>query len=206
MPADDAPRVLLLDVMGTLVHDPFYDVLPAFFEMSLDELLAVKPPTAWVEFETGALDAGTFLDRFFADGRDFDRVGLMRAIREAYALLPGIGPLLAELKALGVPMYALSNYPVWYRLIEAELRLSRFLEWSFVSCDTGVRKPDPRAYLGPCAALGVVPEDAIFVDDRVANCAAADAVGLRSIHFTDADALRASLRGHGLPLLRSSPA
>lgn len=203
MPADDIPRVLLLDVMGTLVHDPFYDVMPAFFGMTHKELIAAKHPTAWIEFETGALDAGTFLDRFFIDGRDFDRPGLMRAVRDAYNLLPGVAPLLAELKDIGVPMYALSNYPVWYRLIEAELQLSRFLDWGFVSCDTGLRKPDPRAYLGPCTALGVLPEEALFVDDRVVNCSAAEAVGLRSVHFTDADSLRVALRSHGLPLLRS---
>lgn len=202
MPADDPPKVLLLDVMGTLVHDPFYDVMPAFFEMSFDELMAAKHPTAWVEFEHGRMDAGAFLDQFFADGRDFDRAGFMKAVREAYALLPGIGPLLAELANLGVPMFALSNYPIWYRLIEAELGLSRFLEWSFVSCDTQVRKPDPRAYLGPCAALRVLPEDALFVDDRASNCAAAAAVGLRTIVFQGADKLRAELRAQGIPLLR----
>ena len=202
MAADDPPKVLLLDVMGTLVHDPFYDVVPAFFEMTLDELMAAKHPTAWVEFEHGKLDAGTFLDRFFADGRAFDRGAFMRAVREGYALLPGIGPLLAELANLGVPMYALSNYPVWYRLIEAELGLSRFVDWAFVSCDTGLRKPDPRAYLQPCMALGVLPEDALFVDDRVANCAAAEAVGMRSVVFQGADKLRASLRAEGVPLLR----
>jgi len=203
MPADDTPRLLLLDVMGTLVHDPFYDVMPAFFGMSFDALMAAKHPTAWIDFEHGAIDAGTFLDRFFADGRDFDRAGLMRAVREGYALLPGMGALLAELKNLGVPMYALSNYPIWYRLIEAELRLSRFLEWGFVSCETNVRKPHPQAYLGACAALRVMPEEVLFVDDRVANCSAAEAVGVRSVHFTDADSLRAALRNHGLPLLRS---
>jgi len=204
MPADDTPRVLLLDVMGTIIHDPFYEEIPAFFGMSMDDLLAVKHPTAWIEFEKGELDAGTYLDRFFADGRELDRAGLMRVVREGYSLLPGMGPLLAELKNLDVPMHALSNYPIWYRLIEAELRLSRFIEWSFVSCDTRVRKPHPQSYLGPCAALGVLPEEALFVDDRVANCAAAEAVGLRTVRFTDAPSLREALRALGLPLLRSA--
>lgn len=202
MPADDPPKALLLDVMSTLVHDPFYDVMPEFFGMTFDELMAAKHPTAWVEFEHGRLDAGTFLDRFFADGRAFDRAGFMRAVRGGYALLPGVGPLLAELAGLGVPMYALSNYPVWYRLIDAELGLSRFLDWSFVSCETGVRKPDPQAYLGPCAQLGILPEEAVFVDDRVSNCAAAEAVGLRTHLYRGTDGLRAGLRAFGVPLLR----
>lgn len=202
MPADQPPRVLLLDVMSTLVTDPFYEIMPAFFGMTFDEMMAAKHPTAWVEFEHGRMNAGEYLDQFFADGRDFDRAGLMQAIRSGYDLLPGIGPLLAELKSLSVPMYALSNYPVWYRLIEAELQLSRFVDWAFVSCETGVRKPDPRAYLGACAALHVLPEDALFVDDQVANCAAAEAVGLRAELFQGADRLRERLRSEGIPLLR----
>jgi FMN phosphatase YigB (HAD superfamily) len=115
-----------------------------------------------------------------------------------------MGPLLVELNQLGVPMFALSNYPVWYRLIEAELQLSRFVDWAFVSCETGVRKPDPRAYLQPCAQLGVMPEEALFVDDRVGNCSAAAAVGLRTVVFQGADHLRAELRAQGIPLLRAA--
>lgn len=204
MSADNSPKVLLLDVMSTLVYDPFHEVMPAFFGMTMAEMMAAKHPSAWIEFEHGRMDAGTFLDQFFADGREFDRAGFMRAIRDAYTLLPGIGPLLAELAHIGVPMYALSNYPVWYRLIEAELGLSRFLDWSFVSCDTGVRKPASQAYLQPCTALGILPEEALFVDDQVKNCAAAEAVGMRSIVFQGAEKLREDLRAQGIPLLRAS--
>ena len=86
MPADDPPKVLLFDVMSTLVTDPFYEIMPAFFGMTFEELLAAKHPTAWVDFEHGRMDAGTFLDQFFADGRDFDRAGFMRAVRGGYDL------------------------------------------------------------------------------------------------------------------------
>ena len=53
MPADQPPRVLLLDVMSNLVIDPFYEIMPAFFGMTFDEMMAAKHPTAWVEFEHG---------------------------------------------------------------------------------------------------------------------------------------------------------
>src|SRR5690606_26387034 len=84
------PSVLLLDVMGTLVHDPFYVEIPRFFGMSLRELLAVKHPHAWVEFELDAIDEPTLLARFFADGRPVDGEGLRAAVRRAYRFLPGI--------------------------------------------------------------------------------------------------------------------
>ena len=40
--------ILLLDVMGTLVYEPFHTELPAFFGMTLEELYAAKHPTAWI--------------------------------------------------------------------------------------------------------------------------------------------------------------
>jgi len=48
--------VLLFDIMDTLVRDPFYQDVPAFFGMPFKELIDVKHPTAWIEFEKGLID------------------------------------------------------------------------------------------------------------------------------------------------------
>ncbi len=191
------PPVLLLDVMGTLVHDPFFDDMPAFFGMSFEEMLAAKHPDAWVRFELGELSEAEFLPRFFADERAYDHAAFCTHVRGAYRWLEGVEPLLAELRARGVAMHALSNYPVWYRWIEAELGLSRYLEWSFVSTDVGVRKPDPEAYLGAARRLGVTPDRCLFVDDREKNIAAARAVGMDAARFEDAASLRVALAERG---------
>lgn len=190
--------ILLLDVMDTLVYDPFHQEVPALFGMDLPQLLAAKTPDTWQRFETGDYDEATFAARYFADGRPLDLAAFRQTLRQAYRFLPGVEALLAELSAAGVAMHALSNYPPWYRLIEEELRLSRFLEWSFVSCDTGVRKPDPRAYTGPAQRLGVAPGECLFVDDRETNVAGARAVGMDGHRFVDARDLRAALVARGL--------
>ena len=41
-----------------------------------------------------------------------------------------------------------------------------------------VAKPDPGAYLGACAHLGVEPEGCVFVDDTESNVVAAAALGI----------------------------
>ncbi|WVZ04745.1 hypothetical protein V8G54_018091 [Vigna mungo] len=64
--------VLLFDIMDTLVRDPFYQDVPAFFGMSLKELIDIKHPTAWIEFEKGLIDEMELARKFFKDGRDFD--------------------------------------------------------------------------------------------------------------------------------------
>lgn len=189
---------LLLDVMGTLVRDPFFEDMPAFFGLTLRELLEQKHPTAWVEFEHGEIDEHACMAKFFQDARPFD-VGAFKAhVARGYEWLPGIEPLLEELAAHGVEMHALSNYPEWWRLIEERLGLSRYVRWSFVSCRTKVRKPHPDAYLGAAAALGRPACSCVFVDDRQDNVEAAWAVGMPGLVFTTAEALRADLASLGI--------
>ena len=186
--------IVLWDVMGTLVQDPFFAEMPEFFGMTFDALLEAKHPRAWVEFELGERSEEDFLLNFFADGRDFDRKGFVSTIRASYRWLPGVEDLLAELSGIGVTMHAFSNYPIWYRLIEERLSPSRFLEWTFVSCMTGLRKPESAAYEHVLNELGVPAEDCVFIDDRVGNCEAARKVGIVSVLFEGVGPLRASLR------------
>ena len=184
-----ARQVLLIDIMSTIVYDPFADEIPAYFGMDLETLVAQKDPTAWVEFERAEIDEATFFARFFDDERGIDGEGLKEAVREAYAFMPGMEALLEELDAAGYEMHAMSNYPSWYRMIEEKLALSRFLEWSFVSWDTGLRKPDPAAYEHALEVLDVEADACLFVDNREDNCEAARAVGIEAIRFEGADDL-----------------
>lgn len=192
--------IVLWDVMGTLVHDPFFTEMPRFFGMTFESLLESKHPHAWVEFERGERTEEEFLEGFFADGRDFDRREFVRAIHSSYRWIPGMEEVLCELRDAGCNMYAFSNYPVWYRLIEDRLGLSRFLDWAFVSCSTGLRKPDPAAYEHVLQRLGANPGQCIFIDDRKTNCQTAREMGIRSIVFEGAEPLRASLARVGLPV------
>ncbi|MDF3066167.1 MAG: flavin mononucleotide hydrolase 1, chloroplatic [Polyangiaceae bacterium] len=180
--------------MDTLVRDPFRDVMPSFFGMTLSEMMQLKQPEAWGQFERGELSETQFLDRFFADGRKFDHDEFCTKVRSAYSWLEGMEPLLAKLKARGHTMHVLSNYPVWYRWIEERLALSRYVSWTFMSCRLGLRKPDPRIFERAAAELGVGTGECLFIDDRSQNCDAARAVGMRALRFEgDAAALAAEL-------------
>lgn len=203
--ASPRPGAIFFDVMDTLVRDPFRDVIPGFFGLGLEELLAVKHPSAWVEFERGERDGASFLRDFFADGRAFDHAGFEAAVKAAYEWVPGMEPLVAALHALGVPLVALSNYPSWYEWIEERLGLGRYLDWARVSYRTGVRKPDPEAYLGAARALELPPRACLFVDDRQSNVDAARAVGMDAVRFEGAGPLREALVARGFEALESAP-
>lgn len=186
--------IVLLDVMDTIVHDPFFVEVPQFFGLHLEQLLAQKHPSSWFDFEEGRSDEERYLKDFFADGRSFDHDGLRRVLQEAYSILDGVEDILSELKSRGISMHALSNYPVWYRWIEDKLKLSRFLEWTFVSCLTGLRKPALKTYENVVHSLNVPASRCLFVDDREQNCEAAEQVGMSSIVFRNAAQLRRELQ------------
>ena len=91
--------------------------------------------------------------------------------------------------------------PVWYEMVEEELELSRFVEWSFVSCHMGVRKPDAAAYEVALESVGAVmdPARCIFVDDNLKNVEAAAALGIDVVLYEgDAAALEAALADRGV--------
>ncbi|MBX3127884.1 MAG: HAD family phosphatase [Polyangiaceae bacterium] len=190
--------VLLWDVMDTLVYDPFNREIPAYFGLTREELLAQKHGGAWIELEHGRLTPDEYLRTMFTDRRPIDAARFERHVRESYRFMDGVEALLEELHEQGVEMHALSNYPVWYRWIEEELEVSRFVKWSFVSCTTGYRKPEPEAYAHAARVLGRDPAQCIFIDDRQKNCDGAAAVGMAAIHFESAEQVRRQLAAYGI--------
>ncbi|GLI66126.1 hypothetical protein VaNZ11_009856 [Volvox africanus] len=193
--------VILLDIMDTVVYDPFFHEMPVFFGMSFKELLSSKHPTAWIEFECGSIHEDELLAKFFADGRKVDGAALKDMVVSKYRYLDGMEPLLRRLKAAGFELHAMSNYPAWFRLIEEKLRPSDYLHWTFVSCEgpmKGLRKPSAEAFEVCVKTLDLPRENLIFVDDRKVNVEAACAVGLDGILFQGAGALEAELMRRGL--------
>ena len=179
------PDIILWDVMGTLIHDPFYEEVPAFFGMTLEELLEVKHPSVWSACERGEMSVEDMETSFFADGRAFDIAGLRETMQRSYRWLPGIEALLSTLRSREVPMHVVSNYTPWYAMIETAISLSNWVPWSFVSCDIGSRKPDAAYYATVLKRLSVPAARCVFIDDRAANCAGATAAGMHTILFED---------------------
>ncbi|KAL0921268.1 hypothetical protein M5K25_008325 [Dendrobium thyrsiflorum] len=192
--------VLLFDVMDTIVRDPFYYDIPAFFKMSMRELLEEKHPTAWVEFEKGLIDEIELGKKFFKDGRAFDLEGLKDCMRRGYSYVDGIEELLQVLKQNNYELHAFTNYPIWYKMIEEKLELSKYLSWTFCSCLIGKRKPAPDSYAVVVHLLNVEPASCIFIDDRVTNVEAAVNAGMVGIHFKNSDSLKQDLSSLGVVL------
>ncbi|XP_072981644.1 flavin mononucleotide hydrolase 1, chloroplatic [Typha angustifolia] len=193
--------ILLFDVMDTIVRDPFYHAIPAFFQVSMKELLESKHPTAWIEFEKGLINEDELAKIFFKDGRSFDLEGLKECMVRAYSYVEGVEELLCSLKLNNYEMHAFTNYPVWYMMIEEKLKLSKYLSWTFCSCISGKRKPDLDFYTEVSEHLGVEPARCIFIDDRMVNVEAATQAGMVGLQFKNAESLKQDLSSLGVELV-----
>jgi 2-haloacid dehalogenase len=113
-----------------------------------------------------------------------------------------IGPtveVLAELRAAGVPLYALSNWSA--ETFPAGRSRFPFLDWFdgiVISGEVRAAKPDRRMYEALLERHDLDPGSVLFIDDVAVNVAGAEALGIRSIQFTDAAALRGELVSLGL--------
>lgn len=55
---------------------------------------------------------------------------------------------------------------------------------AFYSCQIGLRKPDPAAFLHVTTSMHADPSRTLLIDDSSANCMAARGLGMRTWHFT----------------------
>lgn len=66
------------------------------------------------------------------------------------------------------------------------------------SCELGIAKPDPAIYIHTCEKLDILPAEALFLDDKPENIAAAEAVGMIAIQFRTVEQLKKDLATRGL--------
>jgi 2-haloacid dehalogenase len=118
--------------------------------------------------------------------------------------IAGTVDILAELRAAGTRLYALTNWS--HETFPIALELYDFLGWFegiVVSGQERMIKPDPRLYQVLLDRYALRPEDIVYIDDNPANAEAATRLGMHGLHFTGPAALRADLAALGL--LREPP-
>ena len=116
--------------------------------------------------------------------------------------IAGMADLVTALDAVGVPLYAITNFSAefWppFRAREAAL-FDRF-RGIVVSGDERLVKPEAAIYRLALARFGLAADEAVFVDDRAENVAGAAAVGMHALLFTDTPTLRHDLQSLGFAL------
>jgi 2-haloacid dehalogenase len=113
--------------------------------------------------------------------------------------IQGTVDILAELRARGVPVYALSNWSA--ETFPLALKRFEFLLWFqgiVLSGEVRLIKPDPRIFQLFFSTHAIDPAHAVYIDDLKPNVDAATALGMHGILFTDPATLRSELVNLGL--------
>jgi 2-haloacid dehalogenase len=107
--------------------------------------------------------------------------------------------VLHELRERGVRLLALTNWSAeLFPTVRDRLPFLDDFEGIVVSGEVGLAKPDPAIFQVLVQRHGVVPAEAVYVDDVEHNVVAAAELGFLAYHFTDAQSLRAHLVAQGL--------
>lgn len=189
-----AIRAVGLDLMDTLLADPYREAIVAATGLSLDQLEELCDGSGWYDLELGLIDDAEYGRRFFRPGcgHALDVPRLRRELDRGYRFADGMEELALELAAR-LPVHILSNYPHWYAGLRERFALDRFACGHHVSCEIGARKPDPEFLRRVLRRTGLAPRELLFVDDREVNVAAAREIGIPALRFAGAAGLRAAL-------------
>jgi 2-haloacid dehalogenase len=197
--------IVVFDLGGVLIDwNPrhLYRRLFAGDEAAMEEFLATICTQAWNEGQ----DAG----RSFAAAAALlkaDHPGKADLIDAWFAgfdemmagPIAGTVEILGELRTRRVALYGLTNFSAeTYPLAVRRFDFLRWFRGILVSGEVGLIKPDPGIYRLLCERFAIAPADAVYIDDNERNAAAAAALGMHGIHFTDPAALRRELAALGL--------
>jgi 2-haloacid dehalogenase len=205
-----ATKAVVFDLGGVVIDwDPrhLYRKLLAD-EAAVEEFLATVCTPEW----NAELDRG----RPFAEGvaelveRHPEHAAAIAAYHERWPEMvagdiPGTVEVLAELRAAGVPLYALTNWSAeTFAITRGRFEFLEWFDGLLVSGEERVTKPDPAIFQLLLDRFGLDPTATVFVDDSEANVAAARRLGFDAIRFTGHEELRRELVARRL-LPRSAP-
>lgn len=201
---------VIFDFGGVITSSPF----EAFNRMEAERGLphnlvrrinsANPDNNAWALFERAEIDAARFDSLFAEEAR---ALGQDLPGRDVLALLSGdIRPAMVAaldwLKANGYRIGCITNnVPTGHgaqmsstaeKAAAIAAIMARF-DHVVESSKVGIRKPDPAIYRLACDALGVAPEQCVYLDDLGINCKPAAMLGMAAIKVSNGDQALAEL-------------
>ena len=192
-----ALRAVMFDFGGVISTSPF----EAFAHLEAERGLppgfirlvnATNPDdNAWARLERSDIALDSFGEQWSAEaralGHELDGLLVLQCL--AGEIRPRMVAAIEECRKADYKTACLTNnFVSEERAISPEVsRVYELFDAVLESRVLGVRKPDPRFYELACDALGVRPEESVFLDDLGVNLKPARALGMHTIKVTDPD-------------------
>jgi glucose-1-phosphatase len=131
-------------------------------------------------------------------GFSLDKVGFQQLFCSHFSNDLDMEPLLEELVRFNrVVLLANTNRIHWHHLM-TNYPILRIAHAQYASHEIGTAKPDPTCYRRVLKHEGYQAHDAIFIDDKAENTAAALHLGMAAITYTGRPALERGLHAMGV--------
>ncbi len=181
-------KAFIFDFGGVLAEEGFRDGLKeiakengldpfAFF--SFAETLIYD--TGYVIGKSGETDYWNAL-RKRTGIKDDDSV-LREKILGKFILRPEVIKCVEKIKSDGYVTAILSDQTNWLDEINEKTPFYQHFDFVFNSYKLKKGKRDSSIFRDTCSAIGIKPEEAVFIDDNIGNIKRAYSQGLRTIHF-----------------------
>jgi 2-haloacid dehalogenase len=196
-------EAVVFDLGGVLIDwDPRYVYRQLFADPAdMEEFLASVCTSDWHRAHDLGADITQSCQRLalrYPEHRDMIMVWAKRGEEMVAGQFDDTVELLSELKASGMPCYALSNMePDAFEVRRARFGFMRWFDAHVISGLEGVAKPDRRIFEILLNRHGLRPQRCVFIDDQARNVDAARELGLVALHFSSAAQLRRDLRALG---------
>jgi putative hydrolase of the HAD superfamily len=202
-------RAVLFDLGGVVVGSPLHAIAAYEEELGLQAgcvnriVIGSGPDGAWSRLERGELTLEPFYEAFdrecAAAGAALSARTLMQRVAGATAPRPAMLEAIRRIRARGLIAAAITNN--WVSEDGSAESLRDLFDLVVESAVEGMRKPDPRIFTVACERLGIVPSEAVFLDDIGSNLKTARSLGMTTIKVVEPDVALAELEAFlGFPL------
>ena len=178
-----------------LLRQEFAD--PAIRERVREHVLLHRD---WVELDRGSISLDDAVDR----GAQRSGLPAAEVARFLAAVPPSLTPIVATIDLIravrnaGHSLFVLSNmHHASIDFLEQEHAIWDLFDGTVISCRVNKVKPEPDIYATLLAEFHLDAAATVFIDDLEENVAAAAAMGIHTIRFTDAAQCRRDLERIG---------
>ncbi len=202
-------RAVILDYGEVLCHPPTPQALEkmaSIFRMNPKTFLSIYKPTR-APYDRGDLSLPDYWEKFAAQAGVKIDATTMAHVRQLdldqwSEINEPMIRWLEQIHAAGYQTAILSNMPMdMVAHVRKNFAWATHFDRQVFSAEARRVKPEPEIYQICIDALGVRPQEALFIDDREENLQPARAAGILGIRFQSVEHLRGELQKIGFSVL-----
>ena len=186
-------RTIVFDMGGVIIqYDPALYTRRVTKDPEEARILedAVFHSSEWFRLDEGTIEMEEF-DEVLAQTLPEPLVEkglfLLHHWHENMPVYSGIERLMARLKALGMPVYLLSNAGQQFHTYKKRIPAFRYLDGIVLSSDLKLLKPGPEIFQYLLTTYDLDPEEVLFIDDSPANVRGAEALGIHGYDYSNGE-------------------